>query len=198
VTERDRKRGRPPGGSNSRADILAAARAEFEDQGYDAATMRAIGRRAGVDPAMIHHYFGNKENLFLAAMDLRISPDDVVNAIASGPKEQLGERAVRTFLRVWGEPSLRGPLLALLRSAMTNNVAATLLRQFITRILLGRMEAVFGGLPDSRLRAEAVASQMVGLGILRFVVKIEPLASASEDELVELMGPVIQGYFARD
>ncbi|WP_166356239.1 TetR family transcriptional regulator [Phytoactinopolyspora limicola] len=194
MKEHPRRRGRPPGGQSSRGGILAAARAEFEEQGYNNATVRAIARRANVDPAMIHHYFGTKENLFLAAMDISVSPDELVESLAGGPREELGERAVRTFLRFWGDPRTRGPLLGLLRSAMTNEMAALLLRQFLARVVLSRVLVVFEDVPDGRLRAEALAAQLVGIGILRFVVKLEPIASASDEELIALVGPVVQGY----
>lgn len=188
--------GRPPGGSSSRDGILNSARAEFEERGYDAATVRAIAARAGVDPAMIHHFFGNKEKLFLAAMDIPLDPALLVEGIAGGPREEMGQRAVRTFLRMWGEPTFRAPVLALLRSAMTNRVAAGLLRQFVTRVLLARVAVELKSMPDAELRVEAMVSQLVGLGMLRYVIQVEPIASASEDELVALIGPVIQQYIS--
>ncbi|WP_129665495.1 TetR family transcriptional regulator [Phytoactinopolyspora endophytica] len=189
-------RGRRPGNGSSRDDILTAARSEFEEKGYDAATVRAIAARADVDPAMIHHFFGNKEKLFIAAMEVPFDPGIVAEAIATGPREQLGKRAVRTFLGVWENPNARGPMLALLRSAMTNRAAAAMLRQFVTRALLGRVLPSLDDLPDAKLRAEALISQLIGMGVLRYVVQVEPLASATEDELVELIGPVIQHYIA--
>jgi AcrR family transcriptional regulator len=184
MTQLRRGRGRRPGGISTRDDILAAARAEFEEKGYDAATVRAIAGRAGVDPAMIHHFFGNKEKLFLAIMD----------QVFGGPRDGAGERAVRTFLKVWGEPVARAPMLALLRSAMTNRAAATLLRQFVTKAMLSRAVRAMRDLPDAELRAEALVSQLIGMAMLRYVVRVEPIASATPDELAALMGPVIQRY----
>lgn len=189
-------RGRRRGGTNSRDEILGAARLEFEERGYEGATVRAIAARAGVDAAMIHHYFGTKENLFLAAMEIPLEPSALIEEITAGSEDELGKRAVLAFLGVWNEPAIRQPLLAMLRSAMTNEVAATMLRQFVTRVLLQRLAAAFDGLPDAELRAEIAASHLVGMGILRFVVKVEPLASATDDELAELIGPVVQQYLS--
>lgn len=188
--------GRPPGRSSSRDDILAAARAQFEERGYDGATVRAIAARADVDPAMIHHFFGTKEKLFLAAMEIPLNPAVLVEGLTGGAREELGERAVRTFLRLWGDATFRAPVLALLRSAMTNKVAAALLRQFVTRVLLARVAAELADLPDAELRIEAMMSHLVGMGMLRYVVQVEPIASASEEELVALIGPVIQQYIS--
>ncbi|NEE00354.1 TetR/AcrR family transcriptional regulator [Phytoactinopolyspora halotolerans] len=189
-------RGRRPGNGSTRDDILVAARGEFEEKGYDSATVRAIAARAEVDPAMIHHFFGNKEKLFLAAVDVPFDPATIAETVTSGRRDQLGERAVRTFLGVWEHQHVRGPLLALLRSAMTNRAAAAMLRQFVTRALLGRVVPALDDLPDAELRAEALVSHLIGMGILRYVVQVEPLASASEDELVALIGPVIQHYIS--
>jgi AcrR family transcriptional regulator len=186
--------GRRPGGPDTRGEILTAARAEFGDRAYDGASIRAIAARAGVDPALVHHYFGTKEQLFLEAMELPFAPSDVAGQILDGPLESVGERAVRTFFAVWDDPLRRGPILAMLRSAMSNQVAATLLRQFATRTIVSRVVAKLD-LPDRELRAEAVISHLVGIAIMRYVVKLEPIASTSNEELAALVGPVIQQYF---
>jgi len=147
-----------------------------------------------VDPALVHHYFGTKERLFLAAMDIPFSPAQAAAQIVTGPIETIGERAVRTFLAVWGDPVKRAPVLALIRSAMTNEAAAALVRQFASRVILAR---VVDGLQitDRELRVEAAVSHLLGMVIMRYVVKIEPIASISDEELVALVGPVIQRYF---
>ena len=186
--------GRRPGGPDTRGEILAAARAEFSERAYDGASLRAIAARAGVDPALIHHYFGTKEQLFLAAMEIPFVPSEVAAQITDGPREAMGERAVRVFIATWGHPERRRPFLALLRSAMTHEAAAALLRQFAGRVMLVRVVAGLD-LPDRELRAEAAVSHLIGIALLRYVVKIEPLASISDEELVALVGPVIQRYF---
>jgi AcrR family transcriptional regulator len=197
VTRRSQRRsraGRRPGGPDTRGQILAAARTEFGERGYDGASIRAIAARSQVDPALIHHYFGTKEQLFLSAMEIPMVPSQIAAQIVTGPIETIGERAVRTFLATWGDPVKRTPVLALLRSAMTHAGAAALLRQFASRVMLAR---VVDGLeiPDRELRVEAAVSHLVGMAIMRYVVKIEPLASVSDEELVALVGPVIQRYF---
>ena len=186
--------GRRPGGPDTRGEILAAARVEFSDRAFDGASIRAIAARAGVDPALVHHYFGTKEQLFLAALDIPFVPSEVAAQIVSGPIDTIGERAVRIFLLTWGDPVKRAPILALLRAAMTHEVAAALLRQFASRVMLAR---VVEGLDvaDREIRVEAAVSHLMGLAIMRYVVKIEPIASASDEELVALVGPVIQRYF---
>jgi AcrR family transcriptional regulator len=197
ITRRSPRRsraGRRPGGPDTRGEILGAARAEFADRAFDGASIRAIAARAGVDPALVHHYFGTKERLFLAAMDIPFSPAQAAAQIVTGPIETIGERAVRTFLAVWGDPVKRAPVLALIRSAMTNEAAAALVRQFASRVILAR---VVDGLQitDRELRVEAAVSHLLGMVIMRYVVKIEPIASISDEELVALVGPVIQRYF---
>jgi AcrR family transcriptional regulator len=200
VTRRSPRRGRAgrlPGGPDTRGEILAAARVEFSDRAFDGASIRAIAARAGVDPALVHHYFGTKEQLFLAAMDIPFVPSELAAQIVSGPIDTIGERAVRTFLLTWGDPVKRAPILALLRSAMTHDVAAALLRQFAARVMLAR---VVEGLQiaDRELRAEAAVSHLLGIAVMRYVVRIEPIASATDEELVTLVGPVIQRYFEDD
>ncbi|TDE10864.1 TetR family transcriptional regulator [Jiangella asiatica] len=188
--------GRRRGAPDTRGEILAAARAEFGERGYDGATMRGIARAAAVDPALVHHYFGTKEKLFLAAMEIPFDPVIISERIADTTSTMgIGERAIRTFLGVWGDPVGRAPILAMLRSAMRHEAAATLLRQFITRVVLGRVLVAFESMPDGALRAEAMVSHLVGLAIVRYVVKLEPIASVSDEELIALVAPVLQRYF---
>ncbi|HEX6493490.1 MAG TPA: TetR family transcriptional regulator, partial [Candidatus Dormibacteraeota bacterium] len=119
-----RRPGRRSGPTVSRGDILAAARGLFAERGYDGATIRAIAQEAGVDAALVHHFFGTKEQVFVAAMELPFQPAELLPQILGGPREQLGERFVRTFLALWRDPDRRAPILALLRSATTNEQAA--------------------------------------------------------------------------
>jgi AcrR family transcriptional regulator len=187
-----RKPGRRPGPNATRETILAAARELFAEKGYDGASLRGIARRAEVDPALVHHYFGNKEGVFIAAMRFPLDPEAVFERIADTPRERVGPVLVRTFLAVWGDPVRRDPMLAMLRSAMTNEQVATVLREFVTSTLLARAAEHFD---VPRLRVTAAASQMIGVMMLRYVLKVEPLASATEEELVELLGPTLQRYF---
>ncbi|MGH2736368.1 MAG: TetR family transcriptional regulator, partial [Actinomycetota bacterium] len=130
--------GRRPGDSGARDAILEAARATFGEAGYEGATIRAVARRAGVDPALVHHYFGNKEHLFTAAMELPIDPGDVVERLLAERPERLGESLLRFFLTVWESAANRDPLIGLIRAAMSNERAATMMREFVTSAILGR------------------------------------------------------------
>ena len=186
--------GRPADGGDRRALILAAAREEFAGKGYAAASVRGIARQAAVDPALVHHYFGTKEQVFVAAMELPIAPAELVPQILDGPADRLGERLVRTFLGIWASPDFRAPMLGMLRSAMTGEQGAAMLREFVGSTLLGRIAAAIG--PVDPLRLQAAAAQMVGVVILRHVVQIEPMASAAEDDLVALVAPAVQRYLA--
>lgn len=189
--------GRRPGAPDTKGEILAAARTEFGAKGYDGASMRGIATRAGVDASLVHHYFRGKEKLFLAAMEIPFDPQVIADRVGEGPFGSLGERAARTFFEIWGDPVRRGPLLAVLRSAMSHEDAARMLREFVTRSILGRVLLAFEGVPDAHLRAEAMVSHLIGLAITRYVVQLEPIASASDDEIIALAGPALQTYIDR-
>ncbi|RFS83314.1 TetR/AcrR family transcriptional regulator [Actinomadura spongiicola] len=185
--------GRRPGPTETREEILAAARDLFAEKGFDGTSLRAIARAAGVDPTLVHHFFGNKEGVFVEALRFPMDPAVVLSRVASVPRDQAGELMVRTFLEVWRDEERRSPLLAMLRSAMTNERAAALLREFITSVLFSRAGKAVDAPP---LRIQAAAGQLIGLMILRHVVRVEPLASASEDELVDIVAPTIQRCLA--
>ncbi|HEX6937600.1 MAG TPA: TetR family transcriptional regulator [Actinomycetes bacterium] len=184
--------GRPAGGGDRRAAILVAAREQFAEKGYDGASVRGIARRADVDPALVHHYFGSKEQVFVAAMELPFEPAELLPQVLDGDPEGLGERLVRLFLRIWADPDFRTPMLGMLRSALTGEQGAAMLREFVGSALLARIAEAAG--PVDRLRLEAAAAQMVGVVLLRHVVRMEPLASATEDEIVAVVAPTLQRY----
>jgi AcrR family transcriptional regulator len=186
-----RRPGRRPGPSSSRDDILAAARILFGARGYDKASIRAIAGEAGVDPALVHHFFGTKEELFAAAMEFPIDPTTFLPGVLAGPRAEIGERLARTFLRIWADPGLRPQFLGIMRSATTHEQGAALLRRFVSERLLF-LAARELGVPE--LNLTAAAAQMVGVVMLRYVIELEPLASAGEDELVALLGPTLQRY----
>jgi AcrR family transcriptional regulator len=186
--------GRRPGAADTRGEILAAARTEFADNGYDGATIRGIARAAGVDPALVHHYFGAKEQVFVAAMELPFDPSVELPKVLSGDPARLGERATRFFLSIWSNADSRAPFLALLRSATTSEAAAAMLRSFVASALIRRVAAGVGEVPDRELRIALSASHLLGLALLRYVIKVEPLASASDDEVVAIVAPTVQRY----
>jgi AcrR family transcriptional regulator len=188
-----RRSGRRPGDSGTREAILSAAKDSFAASGYDATTIRGVARAAGVDPALVHHFFGTKQELFGAAMELPVHPATLVPALLAEGPDGLGERLVRTFLAVWDASPGQAPMLALVRSAAANDQAAGLLREFITDSVLGPLARAAA--PDQpELRATLVASQVMGLAMARYVVKVEPLASADADTLGPLLGPTLQRY----
>ena len=189
--------GRRPGDSGTREAILDAARDTFADKGFAAASVRAIATRAEVDAALVHHYFGTKTDLFVAAMELPFDPATVVPALLEPGIDGLGERIVRFFLGVWSQPVPRSRIQAILRSALTEEAGAALLRDFVTTEVLGRVAAALGT-PDAELRATLVGTQLVGLGVLRYIVRVEPLASADADAVVAAVAPTIQRYLAGD
>lgn len=184
--------GRRPGQTETKEKILDAARHRFAEHGYDGATVRGIAADAGVNAALLHHFFGTKELLFVAAMNLPINPAELVPSLLAGPREAVGERVVRLILSIWDSPDGRTPLLAMIRSATTNEQVATMMRQFLDGVLFTRMAEAAG---ISKTRAAGVAAQLMGVALLRYIVRVPPLADASDDEIVALVGPSIQLYF---
>ncbi|HEU0087056.1 MAG TPA: TetR family transcriptional regulator [Pseudonocardiaceae bacterium] len=187
-----RPRGRRPGGADTRGALLDAARAEFTQRGYDGATVRAIAQRAAVDPAMVNHWFGSKDGLFVAAMEIPVNPDEIIPRLLDGPAEQLAERILRTFLSVW-DANGGGALTALMRSVASHEDAARMMREFVSRVIFGRVVSTVA--PDSpELRAALCGSQIAGLGLVRYVIRLEPLASADHDTVVGAIAPNLQRY----
>jgi AcrR family transcriptional regulator len=185
--------GRRPGPNRTREAILDAARRAFAERGYDAVSIRAVARDAGVDPALVHRFHASKERLFIAAMQLPVSPSDLVRDLLAAGADGLGERLVRAFLELYDEPDAREPFLALLRAAVTHERAATLLREFVGREVLGRLAAAAS--PDApELRASLAGSQIVGLAMARYVVGVAPLQAADRETLVASVGPAVQRY----
>jgi AcrR family transcriptional regulator len=188
--------GRRPGESGTRQAILEAARTSFGDQGYEGATMRAIAARAGVDPALVYHFYDSKEQLFATAMELPFRPSELIPVLLEGDREGLGERILRLFLSIWDQPGV-SPFVALLRSASSNERAAAMLREFLSREVIGRVARSLG-VPHAELRATLVGSQLAGLAMVRYILRIEPLASADHETVVDCVAPTLQRYFVDD
>ena len=186
-----RPRGRRRTGEDTRGALIAAARDAFAEHGYEGATVRGIAGRAGVDPAMVNHWFGGKEALFTAALDIPFDPAQVLPELLDGDPGRIGERVVRRFVGIW-DATGGAPLAALVRSVAGHEAAARMLRELVTRVLLVRLAAVAPDRPE--LRATLVGSQLIGLGMARYVVRIEPLASAPVDEVVAAVAPTVQRY----
>lgn len=185
--------GRRPAGSDTRGDILTAARSSFAAHGYHGATIRGIASDAGVDPALIHHYFGTKEDLFGACVHLPVSPRQAAATVLEGGVENAGRNVVRLFFSVWETPASRDGLLAMLRGSFTTEHGAATLREFFGSALLDRIAPHIDA-PDARLRVALVASHLVGAAVLRYVVGFDAIVNADVDDLVNLMAPRLQSY----
>ncbi len=188
-----KRRGRPRGGSDARDRIIAAATDEFGQLGYDGATMRGIAARAGVDAALLHHYFGTKADLFTTTVDVPIRPDVDIPALLAADREDFGAHLVRYVLEQWEKPAMRRRGVVLLRAALGNRLTTPLLAGFLSRELLGRIAAQLD-VPDADFRAGLVASQVAGLLVTRYIVELKPMTEASIDELVDRIGPTVQRY----
>jgi len=184
--------GRRPGTGGTRERILAAARSDFGRAGYDGATIRGIAAQAEVDPALVLHYFESKDGVFRAAVQFPIDPAEFIPKLLEPGLEGLGERLTRFFVDAWDSPA-GSPFIAVVRSVVGSEEAAALLRDFVSREVLGRLARALD-LDEPQLRASLVASQLVGLAMLRYVIRLEPIASARADDIVAWLGPTLQRY----
>jgi AcrR family transcriptional regulator len=190
--------GRRPGNQDTREAILAAARDAFADKGFDGASIRQIATSAGVDPALVHHYFGSKDQLFIATLQIPIDPGEIIPKALAGDRDHVGERLIRAFLAAWDSPA--GVVAAaLMRSALSNDQMARLLREFVVNRILRRATQGLGVDPaEAPLRGNLVATQIAGLAIVRYLIKIEPMASLPSEAVVAAIGPTIQRYLTGD
>jgi AcrR family transcriptional regulator len=185
--------GRRPGTSSSRQDILDAARKLFAERGYQGATMRAIAAEAGVDAALVVHFFGNKANLLSEAVEWPFDPEVEMPKLLVDGKRNVGRHLVRLVVRNWDEEGRRNPILTLLRAATTEPKAAEMLVEFVqNRLFAPLMERLGSDQPE--LRITLAASQLVGLGLARHVLQAEPLASAKPADVISWYGPTLQRY----
>jgi AcrR family transcriptional regulator len=200
--------GRRAGESRTREAILGAARRRFGEQGYDGATIRGIAADAGVNPALVHHFYGTKERLFAAAMKLPVVPSEMLTLALGAERDRLGEEfggrigeiLIGVLLRAWDLVDVRTAFLGLLRSAATGEQGALMLREFVASTIIASLSQVAGLGDDAegRYRATLVASQVIGLGFARYVLGLEPLASATTEDLVAAIGPTVQRYLTGD
>ena len=184
-----------PGGSKSertKLRIQQAAAKLFASRSFETVSTRAIAKEAGVDAALIHHYFGSKEGLFQAVLNAAIRPEQLEALVVSESPDDWGRQLVRAADKVWTSPAAPA-LKAVVRRVLVGHEGV--LREFVTRSLLNRfLSHIKGPEPERRLRASLIGSQMSGLVIARHIVGIEPLASLSTDEVADLIGPVLQHY----
>ncbi|WP_134765533.1 TetR family transcriptional regulator [Nocardioides sp. 1609] len=185
-------RGRRPGSPDTRAAILGAARERFAQQGFAGTSVRRVAADAGVDPALVHHYFGTKDDLFLAALEVRIDPREAVLPVIEGGPDGAGTRLMTLFVSVWDDPELRAPLLALVRGVVDPD-GARLVRDGFLRLVLTPVGAGLG-VDDPERRMALVASQLLGLVLARYVLEVEPVASMPGDRLAATYAPTLQHY----
>jgi AcrR family transcriptional regulator len=189
--------GRRRGSPDTREAILRAAAAAFAEKGFDGASIRAIAADAGVDPALVHHYFGTKEQLFLATVNAPLDPTELVPRVVAGGIDGFGERLVRTLLAAWDNPAVSRAGSALLRTAVQHEWSRRMLREFLTAQVLRRaMRELDIDPAEGPTRATLVASQVMGLIMIRYIMGFEPLASADPEAVVAAVAPTIQRYVA--
>ena len=184
--------------SSTREAILTAARESFLAQGYEGTTIRAVARTAGVDPALVSYYFGSKGDLFGAAVNLRVRASEEIAAAVSGDLRSAGPRLVRLSLTAWDDAADGATFRTLLRWMATDVSAPEAIQTYATEQIAVRMAEALkqSGLPEvsARERATLAGSQLVGLAMIRYVLRLDPIASASVEHLVEVVGPTIQHY----
>ncbi|GAA1604071.1 MULTISPECIES: TetR family transcriptional regulator [Kribbella] len=192
TTER-RTPGRRPGGPDTRGEIVQAARESFADKGFAATSMRAVARRAGVDAALVHHYFDSKNELFIEALALPVDPRRIAAQILDGPDDEIGRRIATAFLGVWESPDGQQRMKALFRSALSSDEVARMMREGITELIIQPVSAMLD-VPDAKLRVGMVATQLVGTAVVRYLVGLEPVASVDAETLIDRLAPVLQQH----
>lgn len=185
--------GRRPGPTSTRAAILDAARHRFAAHGYAATSLRAIAADAGVDAAVLVHFFGSKDGLFRATVGWPFDPAQVAHELRPAEGESLSGRLARTFFSYWEGPTTGPALAAMLRSAMTHAESAALAREFVVQELFARMAGRIRG-PGAGLRVELASAHLVGVALLRYILCVEPIASASVEDLVSWLEPALERY----
>jgi AcrR family transcriptional regulator len=189
----ERRSGRRPGESGTKDEIVRAARRVFAMYGYRGATMRMIAKEAKVDAALIHHFFTSKEGVYAASVADSFNLEGLIGTVLAASREEAAAALVREFLAVWGNPHSREPILAILRSAVSYDEAANMLTSRVIEQSVGQIVAAFN-VPDRELRANLISSQLIGLALLRYVLKAEPLASASTETIMDWLVPTIDRY----
>lgn len=187
--------GRRPGAPDTEAVILEAARAQFADRGYAGTSIRAVADRAGVDPALIHHYFGTKEALFRAALSIPIDHAALMDRVLCAGPEAAPTRLALTVLEVWDDPVTGPALLAFFRRILADAQASTLLREFATATFVQQTAAgLLSGVDpeEAQARVSLVLGHLLGVVTLRKVLCVEPVASMSAPELAGRIAPTIE------
>lgn len=195
--ETSKRRGRRQGDPVSRDAVLAAAKQRFAAEGYEKTTLRAIARDAHVDPSMVLYLFGSKADLFRESLRLILDPSMLVAAL-TGPAEEVGDRMVRAYLRIWESPETGASMRAMLQSATSNSDAHQAFRDFMQDYVLAAVSGVLGGGEQAKLRAMLAAANLVGTAMLRYVMEVPPLATLPGDDVVRLIAPTVTRYLTAD
>lgn len=187
------RRGRRPGNSGTREGIAEAARQRFAELGYDRATMSAIAEQAGVDPALVVHFFGSKQKLFVSVMALPYTPEEAMPEILAGPASEVGLRLARFAVTTLEDPRARAVMTGMVRAAASEPEVADMVREIVAgRIVAAISESL--AVDDAPLRASLVAGQIIGVVMARYVIRVEPLASLAPDELIAALAPNLQRF----
>jgi AcrR family transcriptional regulator len=190
----ERKRpGRPPGGSDARERILDQARALFARNGIHETSVRAVAAAAGVDSALVHHYFGTKEQLFAAAVHIPIDPNEVLSRLREVPVEELGHTLPSVLLPMW-DSEIGAGMTATLRSMLAGS-QVNLFRAFLQEVIAEEVGTRVDNPPGSGvIRIQFVASQLVGVAMARYVIELEPFASLPIQQIADTIAPNLQRY----
>ncbi|OBH62247.1 TetR family transcriptional regulator [Mycobacterium intracellulare] len=188
-----KRRGRRQGEPVSRDEVLRAAKRQFAAHGYDKTTLRAIADDARVDPSMVLYLFGSKAALFRESLKL-VLPSDLLTAEIARQDDDLGCRVVRAYLGLWEQPDTAASMASMVQSATSNGDANDAFRGFLHGYLLTAVAGALGGGDEARLRATLAATNLVGTGMLRYVMRVPPLSSLGVDEVVGLVGPAVHRF----
>ena len=198
TTNTERKRpGRPPGTSDTRDRILSSARELFARNGIDKTSIRAIAADAGVDPALVHHYYGTKTQLFAAAIHIPIDPMAVIGPLREVPVERIGYVLPSILLPLWDSEMGKG-FIATLRSIMAGN-EVSLIRSFLQDVIVAEVGSRVDNPEGSgRIRVQFVASQLVGVVMARYILELDPFRSLPVEQIAETIAPNLQRYLTGD
>jgi AcrR family transcriptional regulator len=198
-TERPRRPGRRPGANATREAILGAARDAFAARGYEKATIRGIARQAGVDPALVHHFYGSKEDVFKAAVSDVLAPiAAAMDGVGRGADpSRTSQRLARVLVELWEREPTQGAMVGAVRAAVTSETAAGLLRGIVQEHAIAAVAASTEQ-PDAELRANLIGATMVGITVARQVLAVEPIASLGEDALTGVLAGVIEHYLTAE
>jgi AcrR family transcriptional regulator len=192
-----KRRGRPAGVSDTRDRILTSARELFASKGIRNTSIRAVAAAAGVDSALVHHYFGTKEKLFAAAVHIPIDPMDIIGPLREVPVEEIGYRLPSMLLPLW-DSDLGTGFIATLRSVLAGS-EVNLFRTFIQDVIAVEVGARVDNPPGSgTIRIQFVASQLVGVVMARYILQLEPFASLPPEQIAQTIAPNLQRYLTGD